>query len=169
MFGTGHKADELMRPKCATFFWRTRCVNQHSALSRKQVVPTGRFRQSKKTGKFWPNGTIKPSRWLIPSQEEKLQLSKTTLNSVASFVASGESNTTYHAMRAIAHCHSADKNTFVQNKNILQNKKFDPYVIRTRNLLIWSQTRYRCAKESCMMSLHVLSMSKTSINCIQLV
>ena len=27
-------------------------------------------------------------------------------------------------------------------------KKFDPYVIRTRNLLIWSQTRYRCAKES---------------------
>ena len=22
---------------------------------------------------------------------------------------------------------------------------FDPYVIRTRNLLIWSQTRYRCA------------------------
>ena len=28
------------------------------------------------------------------------------------------------------------------------SKKFDPYVIRTRNLLIWSQTRYRCAKES---------------------
>ena len=27
-------------------------------------------------------------------------------------------------------------------------EKFDPYVIRTRNLLIWSQTRYRCAKES---------------------
>ena len=25
---------------------------------------------------------------------------------------------------------------------------FDPEVIRTRNLLIWSQTRYRCATES---------------------
>ena len=25
---------------------------------------------------------------------------------------------------------------------------FDPDVIRTRNLLIWSQTRYRCATES---------------------
>ena len=29
-----------------------------------------------------------------------------------------------------------------------KDKTFDPYVIRTRNLLIWSQTRYRCAKES---------------------
>ena len=27
-------------------------------------------------------------------------------------------------------------------------KKFDPDVIRTRSLLIWSQTRYRCATES---------------------
>ena len=26
---------------------------------------------------------------------------------------------------------------------------FNPDVIRTRNLLIWSQTRYRCATESC--------------------
>ena len=25
----------------------------------------------------------------------------------------------------------------------------DPDVIRTRSLLIWSQTRYRCATESC--------------------
>ena len=32
----------------------------------------------------------------------------------------------------------------------IKNKKvsFDPDVIRTRNLLIWSQTRYRCATES---------------------
>ena len=30
-----------------------------------------------------------------------------------------------------------------------KKKKFDdPDVIRTRNLLIWSQTRYRCATES---------------------
>ena len=27
-------------------------------------------------------------------------------------------------------------------------KMFDPDVIRTRSLLIWSQTRYRCATES---------------------
>ena len=27
-------------------------------------------------------------------------------------------------------------------------KYFDPDVIRTRSLLIWSQTRYRCATES---------------------
>ena len=27
-------------------------------------------------------------------------------------------------------------------------KFFDPDVIRTRSLLIWSQTRYRCATES---------------------
>ena len=27
-------------------------------------------------------------------------------------------------------------------------QKFDPYVIRTRNLSIWSRMRYRCAKES---------------------
>ena len=29
-----------------------------------------------------------------------------------------------------------------------KKKKNDPDVIRTRNLLIWSQTRYRCATES---------------------
>ena len=28
------------------------------------------------------------------------------------------------------------------------SKSFDPDVIRTRSLLIWSQTRYRCATES---------------------
>ncbi|KAH3843984.1 hypothetical protein DPMN_117524 [Dreissena polymorpha] len=28
------------------------------------------------------------------------------------------------------------------------DKRYDPDVIRTRNLLIWSQTRYRCATES---------------------
>ena len=28
-------------------------------------------------------------------------------------------------------------------------KMFDPDVIRTRSLLIWSQTCYRCATESC--------------------
>ena len=30
----------------------------------------------------------------------------------------------------------------------LWEKDFDPDVIRTRSLLIWSQTRYRCATES---------------------
>ena len=29
-----------------------------------------------------------------------------------------------------------------------QKKRFEPDVIRTRNLLIWSQTRYRCATSS---------------------
>ena len=29
-----------------------------------------------------------------------------------------------------------------------EKKIYDPDVIRTRNLLIWSQTRYRCATES---------------------
>jgi hypothetical protein len=32
----------------------------------------------------------------------------------------------------------------------LVEKDFDPDVIRTRSLLIWSQTRYRCATESTM-------------------
>ena len=32
---------------------------------------------------------------------------------------------------------------FAQTKNVV-----DPDVIRTRSLLIWSQTRYRCATES---------------------
>ena len=37
-------------------------------------------------------------------------------------------------------------------KNYIKNKKkyFDPDVIRTRSLLIWSQTRYHCATESYM-------------------
>ena len=37
------------------------------------------------------------------------------------------------------------------NKSVtvgLWEKDFDPDVIRTRSLLIWSQTRYRCATES---------------------
>ncbi len=34
------------------------------------------------------------------------------------------------------------------NNNEIQKKPFDPDVIRTRSLLIWSQTRYRCATES---------------------
>ena len=33
-------------------------------------------------------------------------------------------------------------------QHFLHVKKFDPDVIRTRSLLIWSQTRYRCATES---------------------
>ncbi len=40
-----------------------------------------------------------------------------------------------------------------KKKKELERKKkvqkvYDPDVIRTRNLLIWSQTRYRCATES---------------------
>ena len=31
----------------------------------------------------------------------------------------------------------------------------DPDVIRTRNLLIWSQTRYRCATESYLKTIHL--------------
>ena len=31
---------------------------------------------------------------------------------------------------------------------IEEKKEFDPDVIRTRSLLIWSQTRYHCATES---------------------
>ena len=37
------------------------------------------------------------------------------------------------------------------NKSVtvgLWEKDFDPDVIRTRSLLIWSQTRYHCATES---------------------
>ena len=33
-------------------------------------------------------------------------------------------------------------------KWLTKNFSFDPDVIRTRNLLIWSQTRYSCAAES---------------------
>ena len=38
------------------------------------------------------------------------------------------------------------------NKSViveLWEKDFDPDVIRTRSLLIWSQTRYRCAMDPC--------------------
>ena len=46
-------------------------------------------------------------------------------------------------------CYNTDKNTpnpAKMQKEVI--KSFDPDVIRTRNLLIWSQTRYRCATES---------------------
>ena len=36
----------------------------------------------------------------------------------------------------------------VDNREKKKKKFDDPDVIRTRNLLIWSQTRYRCATES---------------------
>ena len=39
-----------------------------------------------------------------------------------------------------------NKNSKSANKH--QKNSCDPDVIRTRNLLIWSQTRYRCATES---------------------
>ena len=35
-----------------------------------------------------------------------------------------------------------------QTKTVEAKGESDPDVIRTRNLLIWSQTRYRCATES---------------------
>ncbi|VDI42406.1 Hypothetical predicted protein [Mytilus galloprovincialis] len=38
--------------------------------------------------------------------------------------------------------------TKIENMDLKQNITYDPDVIRTRNLLIWSQTRYRCATES---------------------
>ena len=42
--------------------------------------------------------------------------------------------------------------TFVWNQQCrLVEKVVDPDVIRTRSLLIWSQTRYRCATESTML------------------
>ena len=91
---------------------------------------------------------MKPNQRWIANHEEKLPASSKTLNNVASFVANGENNITCPATRATAHCHSVDKQTFVNNEPFYKIKRFDPYVIRTRNLLIWSQTRYRCAKES---------------------
>ena len=42
---------------------------------------------------------------------------------------------------------SLEANIFFQKKIPLK-KGYDPDVIRTRSLLIWSQTRYRCATES---------------------
>ena len=47
-------------------------------------------------------------------------------------------------------------NWLIQENEKWKVKQFDPYVIRTRNLLIWSQTRYRCAKESCLGSAFLL-------------
>ena len=43
-----------------------------------------------------------------------------------------------------------DKEKIKKKKNEKKKKEKinDPDVIRTRNLLIWSQTRYRCATES---------------------
>ena len=38
--------------------------------------------------------------------------------------------------------------TKTENLQKVKEKKDDPDVIRTRNLLIWSQTRCRCATES---------------------
>ena len=40
---------------------------------------------------------------------------------------------------------------FDANKMKIIRKENDPDVIRTRSLLIWSQTRYRCATESHLM------------------
>ena len=41
-----------------------------------------------------------------------------------------------------------DKKNFFSNKKTKKKMIFDPDVIRTRSLLIWSQTRYHCATES---------------------
>ena len=45
-----------------------------------------------------------------------------------------------------------------------KSKEFDPYVIRTRNLLIWSQTRYRCAKESLLQVILFMYVNQTLRN-----
>jgi hypothetical protein len=44
----------------------------------------------------------------------------------------------------------AKTNMVISSSKIVSNeiKLFDPDVIRTRSLLIWSQTRFRCATES---------------------
>ena len=38
--------------------------------------------------------------------------------------------------------------TFLYPNALKNEKRIDPDVIRTRSLLIWSQTRYHCATES---------------------
>ena len=45
-------------------------------------------------------------------------------------------------------CHTFPNPSSLISKSKIKENKSDPDVIRTRNLLIWSQTRYRCATES---------------------
>ena len=46
-----------------------------------------------------------------------------------------------------------------------KNFEIDPDVIRTRNLLIWSQTRYRCATESQLMKGHFIHLPTIQEEC----